>query len=114
MPIIVVCLAALEVCSTLFGHRVSVSWAAHLGGAIAGLIFGVCVVDNKDERPWEKHARTVCSLSMCLEPKIFFKTAIVLFAIIITSLVWWIGFNGSDHWDAMMEKINNDTVSVAA
>ena len=45
---------------------------------------------------------------------VIFQTAIVLFAIIITSLVWWIGFNGGDHWDTMMEKINNNTVSVAA
>ena len=57
-------LAGCEVVSTFFGNRVSVSWPAHLGGAVAGLIFGICVVDNRNERNWEKYARYVSGFTI--------------------------------------------------
>ena len=35
------------------GETSTVSWSAHLGGAVAGLTFGICMLKNFRRMPWE-------------------------------------------------------------
>ena len=64
----------------------TVSWSAHLGGAVAGLTFGICVLKNFRQMPWEGCLWKVLKV---LWPILKLQLSCTIFTLILTFAVLW-------------------------